>query len=107
VGNVPVSVPGLDGSFLDFILVPLTNLLGSIPVFILALLLLLGSLKLFDKSFEEADMDTVRDRYIVYLDNRWVSFGFGLLFTVLTMSVAVTLGVVVPLYNRDISRKTR
>ncbi|MFD1514715.1 sodium:phosphate symporter [Halomarina rubra] len=61
---------------------------------------LLVSLWLFDRLLDDLDTDRLRERYLSRLENRWLSFGLGVVVTGLTTSVAFSLGVVVPLYNR-------
>jgi len=47
-----------------------------------------------------ASINRLRRRYVSRLQNKWVSFGLGLIVTGVTTSVAFSLGVIVPLYNR-------
>jgi len=73
---------------------------GPGVAFLLALGCIAASLRLFDHVLDGIDTEHLRQRYIVGLDNRWLSFGLGLVITGLTTSVAFSLGVIVPLYNR-------
>jgi sodium-dependent phosphate cotransporter len=73
---------------------------GAAVTFLVAVGLLFASLRLFDRVLDEVDTERLRRRYFVHLDRPWVSFGAGLLATGVTTSVAFSLGVVVPLYNR-------
>lgn len=72
---------------------PLLGVIGAV-------LLLVGSLRLFGAVFEEDDVDRIRTRARALLSNRWAAFGIGIGGTALTTSVAFSLGVIVPIYNR-------
>jgi len=74
---------------------------GPALTVILAAALLFGSLALFDRLLGTVDTETLRERFFSRLQRTWVSFAVGLLVTGVTTSVAFSLGVVVPLYNRD------
>lgn len=78
-----------------------TTGVGPAPTFVLALALLLGSLKLFDRVLAEVDTRTLRRQFFDHFRRTWLSFGLGLVVTGLTTSVAFSLGVIVPLYNRN------
>jgi sodium-dependent phosphate cotransporter len=89
---------GLD--VLDPVTGAITTELGASLSFALAVALLFGSLQLFDRVLDRVDPSTVRNRLFGYFERRSLSFGFGVILTVVTTSVAFSLGVVVPLYNR-------
>lgn len=74
--------------------------LGPALSFFLAVAVLFGSLKLFDRLLARTDAATLRRRFFSHLQYTWVSFVVGLLVTGVTTSVAFSLGVIVPLYNR-------
>lgn len=74
---------------------------GVGPALALAVLALVGSLTLFDRVLKRVDTDWLRNRFFRRFRNRWTSFGLGVLITGVTTSVAFSLGVVVPLYNRE------
>lgn len=74
--------------------------LGPTISFLLAVGVLFASLKIFDRVLEEVPTATIRDRFFSRLKNPALSFGTGLLVTGITTSVAFSLGVIVPLYNR-------
>jgi len=78
----------------------IVDLLGPGVAFVVALGCIAASLRLFDHTLDGIDTDRLRQRYLVELGDRWVSFAAGLLITGVTTSVAFSLGVVVPLYNR-------
>lgn len=78
----------------------LTASLGAGLSFALAVGLLLGSLKLFDRILAHVETSTLRNRFFDHLQRTWLSFVIGLLVTGVTTSVAFSLGVIVPLYNR-------
>ena len=74
---------------------------GPLLGFGLALVLLFACIDLFDRLLSRVHTDTLRNQFFRRLRQRWVSFGIGLLVTSLTTSVAFSLGVIVPLYNRE------
>jgi sodium-dependent phosphate cotransporter len=74
--------------------------LGAGVAFLVAIGSILLSMRLFDRLLDTVDKQRLRRRYLSKLNDKWVSFGLGLVFTGLTTSVAFSLGVVVPLYNR-------
>jgi sodium-dependent phosphate cotransporter len=91
---------------------PLAPLLDAVVgasgwlAFPIALVLLFAALNGFHRAFDRVDTRALRDRYLAYLNHRWMLFGLGALVTGLTTSVAFSLGVVVPLYNRGtVSRR--
>lgn len=73
---------------------------GAAPGFVLAVVALVVSLQLFDRVLKRVDTAWLRDRFFRRFENRWVAFALGILVTGVTTSVAFSLGVVVPLYNR-------
>ncbi|MFB6166793.1 MAG: sodium:phosphate symporter [Candidatus Nanohaloarchaea archaeon] len=79
----------------------LSTLGNPVAGFLGGFLLLFLSLRLFDHAFSHLSQDTFRSRWFRFImHNRWVGFGAGLLVTAATTSVSVSLGVLVPLYNR-------
>jgi len=86
--------------FFDPLAVTITNRIGPLLSFALAVGVLFGSLKLFDRILANVDTATLRKRFFSRLRRTWVSFAVGLLITGVTTSVAFSLGVIVPLYNR-------
>ncbi len=74
--------------------------LGPSLSFVLAVGVLFTSLKIFDRVLEEVPIATLRNRVFNRFKNPVLSFGIGLLITGITTSVAFSLGVIVPLYNR-------
>jgi len=79
--------------------------LGPAVTFAVALGLLFGSLWLFDELLERVETDTLRTSVFGYFQRRWTAFAIGIVITALTTSVAFSLGVVVPLYNRRYVRR--
>ena len=96
--GVTLDFPAL--AVFDPVTVAITERIGPIFTFILAIVLLFGSLKVFDRLLAEVDTATLRNRFFSHLQRTWVSFAIGLLVTGVTTSVAFSLGVIVPLYNR-------
>jgi sodium-dependent phosphate cotransporter len=78
----------------------LTARIGAAPTFVLAVALLFVSLRLFDALLDRVETATLRRHLFVHFERTWLSFGLGVALTVVTTSVAFSLGVVVPLYNR-------
>ncbi|WP_390278009.1 sodium:phosphate symporter [Halobellus rarus] len=68
---------------------------------VIAVLVLFGSLTLFDRLLKRIDTEWLRKRFFRRFQHKWTSFGLGILITGVTTSVAFSLGVVVPLYNRN------
>lgn len=93
-------------TLLESVAVALTERVGALVVFLLAGGLILLSLKLFDRVFEHVDREWLRRSVFVYLDNRWLSAALGVLVTGATTSVAFSLGVLVPLYNRGYLKRS-
>jgi sodium-dependent phosphate cotransporter len=77
-----------------------TMRLGPVPSVLLAVALLFGSLHLFDRLLAAVDTTTVRRRVFGHFEHTWRSFALGLVVTGASTSVAFSLGVAVPLYNR-------
>ncbi|UHQ96097.1 thiamine-binding protein [Natrinema halophilum] len=73
---------------------------GGAIAFFVAIGMIFLSMQLFDRTLDAIDKQRLRNRYVTKLNNKWTSFGIGLVFTGLTTSVAFSLGVIVPLYNR-------
>ncbi|MDY6777489.1 MAG: sodium:phosphate symporter [Candidatus Nanohaloarchaea archaeon] len=82
---------------------------SSVPdagAFVLGFVLLFVSLEVFDMAFKGLRSETFENRYFRFvMTNTWVSFAAGGLFTLLTTSVSVSLGLIVPLYNRGYLRR--
>ncbi|SEO90369.1 solute carrier family 34 (sodium-dependent phosphate cotransporter) [Halogranum amylolyticum] len=74
--------------------------IGVVPGFVFAVVVLVASLTLFDRVLKQVDTTWLRERFFRRFRNRWVALGLGLFVTGLTTSVAFSLGVIVPLYNR-------
>jgi sodium-dependent phosphate cotransporter len=68
---------------------------------VMAVFVLFGSLSLFDRVLKRIDTEWLRDRFFRRFQHKWTAFGLGILITGATTSVAFSLGVVVPLYNRN------
>ncbi|WP_435345841.1 sodium:phosphate symporter [Haloarchaeobius sp. HRN-SO-5] len=102
VGAVgPAWVEGLQPlTFFDPVTAAVTDAIGPGPTFVLAVALLFGSLKLFDRFLGSVDTRALRRRFFRHLERTWLSFVIGLLVTTVTTSVAFSIGVIVPLYNR-------
>ena len=78
---------------------------GPLAGIVMAIGLLMGSLRLFHAVFSEADVERLRERFGHALHSRWWAFGVGMGLTALTTSIALSLGVIVPIYNRGLLRR--
>lgn len=78
----------------------LVDAIGVGPGLAVAVIVLFGSLHLFDRVLRRVDTDWLRERVFRRFRRKWASFVVGVLVTGATTSVAFSLGVVVPLYNR-------
>jgi sodium-dependent phosphate cotransporter len=103
VAETGESTPAAGGGVPDFLTVLTTrvvDVIGPGAAFVLAFGCILLTLQQFDRLLGTVDKQRLRRRYITELNDKWVSFTLGLVLTGLTTSVAFSLGVVVPLYNR-------
>jgi sodium-dependent phosphate cotransporter len=87
-------------AFIDPVTEAIVSVLGPAGSFILAITVLFGSLKLFDRILAGVDTAVLRDRLFSQFERTWLAFVAGLFVTATTTSVAFSLGVIVPLYNR-------
>lgn len=90
---------------LDTLFGPITTRISSIlppsAVFIGSILLLVVSLRIFDRAFQGLGQDQFRSDYLRFkLTNHWIAFGLGALITLVTTSVSLSVGIIVPMYNR-------
>lgn len=85
--------------------VTITTRIGPGLSFVFAVALLFGSLRMFDRLLEEVETEKIRQRLFVHFKRTWLSFVFGLVLTTVTTSVAFSLGVIVPLYNREFVKR--
>ena len=83
----------------------ITRTLGPLPTLVVAVALLFTSLYLFDELLERVETQTVRRYVFRHFKRRWTAFVIGFLITGITTSVAFSLGVIVPLYNREFVRR--
>lgn len=101
----PVSrqISRIDTSFLrpgfaDTVAGGLVGELGPVFVAVAGVAGLFGSVALFDRALRGVDLEAIRAR--ISLDRPWLSFLAGMIVTGLTSSVAFSIGVFVPLFNR-------
>ncbi|MDY6788399.1 MAG: hypothetical protein SVV03_00385 [Candidatus Nanohaloarchaea archaeon] len=85
----------------------ITSTLTSVPSFILSFAGLFASLKVFDRAFSGISAERFKNKYFRFImSNSWISFIFGAFTTLITTSVSISVGIIVPLYNRGyIKRK--
>ncbi|WP_440990105.1 sodium:phosphate symporter [Haloarchaeobius baliensis] len=69
--------------------------------FVVAVAALLASFRLFDRTLAAVETGRFRSRVLPVVDGRFRSFLAGTVVTLVTTSVAISVGVLVPLYNRD------
>ncbi|MEF8840484.1 MAG: sodium:phosphate symporter [Haloarculaceae archaeon] len=97
---------GFDSTWVvEAVALAVTARIGPTASILLAVAVLFGSLKLFDRLLEAVDTETLRRRFFGRLENTWLSFVAGVFVTGVTTSVAFSLGVIVPLYNRGYIRR--
>lgn len=95
------------GDWIDTLYGPVVDLAGQAPgpvAFVAGLLALLVSFRLLDAAvpeFEPGALGEARSRF----RSRWTMFALGGLVALVTMSVSVALGVLVPLVARNVVRK--
>ena len=100
-----VNAPAALNYGLDVIFGPFTSVLSNnLPpsmLFLTSIGVLLGSLRIFDRSFKGLSEDKFRSKYLRFqMSNKWVSFAAGSAITLVSTSVALSVGIIVPLYNR-------
>ncbi len=79
----------------------LVGLFGPHLGALLAVALLFGSFRLFDRALTAVDTDQFREAVVPLARRPWATFLVGVALTTVTTSVAFSVGVFVPLYNRD------
>lgn len=91
---------GLDAVFRPLVDV-FSSLLSPALLFLSSVIIIILSLQLFDKAFQGISGEKFRSKYLRFkFGNKWVSFALGALITLFTTSVALSVGIIVPLYNR-------
>lgn len=109
--SLAVSGPSILQNSILSIFKPLTNQIASLTGpglgFFTALGLLIVSLRIFGFAFNGLNAERLRGNYLQFLmGNKWISFTTGALLTLITTSVSLSLGIIVPLYNEGyIKRK--
>ncbi|MFB6074249.1 MAG: sodium:phosphate symporter [Haloarculaceae archaeon] len=78
----------------------IVDAVGPLPAVGVALAVLLGGLALFDRVLAGADETALRDRVFSRFERPWLAALAGLAVTTASTSVAFSIGLVVPLYNR-------
>lgn len=99
-GNVAVPIRFGSVGLFEPLTAATLELIGVVPSVVVALLLFIGCLQLLDSQLERIETEWLRKQVLVYLRSRWLSFALGLVVTAVTTSVAFSVGVVVPVYNR-------
>ncbi|QGA80519.1 hypothetical protein [Candidatus Nanohalobium constans] len=99
-----VQAPSAFNYGLDMLFGPFTSILSrnlpSTILFPISIGVLLLSLKAFDQSFKGIGEDKFRSKYLRFqMSSKWISFGIGAVITLLSTSVALSVGIIVPMYN--------
>ncbi|MFW5902645.1 MAG: hypothetical protein ACOCTT_02035 [archaeon] len=90
---------GIDGFFSVFSS-RFLSLLGALPSFFASLFLLVIGLSVFNKTFENIEPYRFKSSIIAFaMRHKWYSFFIGVFITLISGSVSISLGVLVPLYN--------
>jgi len=77
--------------------------LGGVLSVVTAIVLMLVSFKVFDRAFAGITSEQFRSRRFRFLfGSPWVALALGAVMTLITTSVSVSLGIVVPLYYRGL-----
>lgn len=92
------------------IFTPVTNAIASLTGpglgFFAAIGLLIVSLRIFGLAFNGLNAESLRGNYLQFLmGNKWIAFSTGALLTLLTTSVSLSLGIIVPLYNEGFIKR--
>ncbi len=100
-----VSGPAWLNYGLDTLFKPLTQLMTDFfnppLLFVSSILLLVVSLRIFDRAFHGLGEEKFRSEYLRFqLSNKWIAFALGAGITLVTTSVALSVGIIVPMYNR-------
>lgn len=91
---------GIDAIFSPFVEFFASFLPPSL-LFISSIVVVIISLQIFDKAFKGLGGEKFRSKYLRFrFGNKWIAFAFGSLVTLLTTSVALSVGIIVPMYNR-------
>ncbi len=73
---------------------------GPVLGFFTALGFLIISLRIFGYAFNGLNAENLRGNYLQFLmGSKWIAFATGALLTLITTSVSLSLGIIVPLYN--------
>lgn len=95
----------IDGLFTP-ITGPLSELLPNWLLFVLGIALIIGSFNLFDRCLPEMTIKESQIGHVSRLVYRpWVMLMLGAVVTLLTMSVSISLGILVPLSHRGFIRR--
>ena len=96
------ATPAVDGP----VIAAVVDAVGPLPATVLAVVVLLVTLRLFDRLLRGLDPETIRERVVARVHGAPTTAALvGFVVTGLTTSVAFSLGVVVPLYDRGYVRR--
>ena len=95
----------LEGGLVEQVKEQAEELFPPWGIFLAGLVLIMGSFKLFDLSLPSMDAENGEVSGIRrYVYRRWPMFALGAVLTLLSMSVTISLGLLVPLHDRRIVR---
>jgi hypothetical protein len=102
----PAVFASTSGALNDLVVSPVSALLPTTGLFILGVALLMASFHVFDRALPRVDPAAPRvERLLALFHRPWAMFFAGLLVTALTLSVAVSLTLLVPLAVKGILRR--
>lgn len=85
----------------DPVVSPVLNNLGPLVSLLLALVVLYFALSVFEKPFHRMKLENFKSTWVNFLMERVsYSFLFGAILTFFSQSVALSIGLIVPLYNK-------
>ncbi len=105
LGEFPIYSPGSVvlgiNSFFKIFTDRIIAFSGSFPSFLLSFILLWIGLSVFDRAFKNLDPRRVKSSFIAFaMRRKWFSFFLGAVVTLFAASVSLSLGILVPLYNK-------
>ncbi|MFT4869183.1 MAG: sodium-dependent phosphate cotransporter [Colwellia polaris] len=109
-GFLNLSGPAFLQNSLLSVFTPATNTIASITGpglgFFVAIGLLILALRIFGLAFNGLNAESLRGNYLQYLmGSKWIAFATGSILTLLTTSVSLSLGIIVPLYNEGFIKR--
>jgi len=95
-GAVVFGIDNFFGIFSERIL----SLVGALPSFLVSLFLMVIGLSIFNRAFKDIEPYRFKSSIIAFaMRRKWYSFFLGVAITLISASVSISLGILVPLYN--------